>query len=161
MTVLQRHPQTKFLLVGDGTLRAELESRVRAGGLGGSFIFAGLVPPGEIPKYVGIMDALVHLSRREGLARALPQALAARRPVVSCDCDGANEVCLPGETGFLIRPGDVEGLAARLGELAGDPALRERLGLRGQEFVRRHFAVETMVESIYNLYRRLGPAEPT
>ncbi len=159
--VLQRHPRTKFLLVGDGTLRGALERRVRAAGLAGNFIFAGLVPPGEIPKYVGIMDAVVHLSRREGLARALPQALAARRPVVSCDCDGANEVCLPEQTGFLIQPGDVAALAARLAELAGDPALRERLGLRGQDFVRRHFAVETMVESIYNLYRRLAPAEPT
>ncbi|MGA2174075.1 MAG: glycosyltransferase [Verrucomicrobiota bacterium] len=159
--VLQRHPQTKFLLVGDGALRAELEGRVRAMGLAGNFIFAGLVPPGEIPKYVGIMDAVVHLSRREGLARALPQALAARRPVVSCDCDGANEVCLPEQTGFLIRPGDAGALAARLVELGGDAALRERLGRRGQEFVRRHFAVETMVENIYNLYRQLAPAEPT
>jgi glycosyltransferase involved in cell wall biosynthesis len=120
-----------------------------------------LVPPGEILKYVGIMDAVVHLSRREGLARALPQALAARRPVVSCDCDGANEVCLPEQTGFLIRPGDAGALAARLVELGGDAALRERLGRRGQEFVRRHFAVETMVENTYNLYRQLAPAEPT
>jgi glycosyltransferase involved in cell wall biosynthesis len=154
--VLKRHPQTKFLLVGDGALRQKLESRVREKGLERNFIFAGLVAPAEIPRYVGVMDVVAHLSRREGLARALPQALAARRPVVACDCDGAAEVCISDETGFLIRPGDVESLAARLAQLAQSEALRERLGGRGQEFVRRHFAVETMVDDIYSLYRKLA-----
>jgi glycosyltransferase involved in cell wall biosynthesis len=154
--VLKGHPQTKFLLVGDGVLRGKLEARVLEKGLRQSFIFAGLVSPAEISRYVGVMDVVAHLSRREGLARALPQALAARRPVVACDCDGAAEVCISGETGFLIPPGDVKSLAARLTQLAQDEALRERLGGRGQDFVRRHFAVETMVEEIYNLYRKLG-----
>jgi glycosyltransferase involved in cell wall biosynthesis len=157
--ILERHPQTKFLLVGDGALRGELEGRVAAGGLAGKFIFTGLVPPEEIPNYIGIMDAVVHLSRREGLPRALSQALAAGRPVVACDCDGANEVCRPDETGFLIQPGDAQALAARLGQLAGDPALRQRLGRRGQEFVQAHFAVEKMVENICSLYRRFVPGE--
>jgi glycosyltransferase involved in cell wall biosynthesis len=154
--VLKRRPQTKFLLVGDGVLRHKLEGRVRQMGLERSFIFAGLVPPSEIPRYVGIMDVVVHLSRREGLARALPQGLAARRPVVACECDGAAEVCISDETGFLVRPGDTELLAARLAQLAQSEALRDRLGARGQELVRRHFAVETMVEDIYNLYRKLA-----
>ena len=48
------------------------------------------------------MDALVHLSLREGLPRALPQALAAGKPVVAYDCDGAREVCRDGESGFLV-----------------------------------------------------------
>ncbi|MBI3466104.1 MAG: type II secretion system F family protein, partial [Planctomycetes bacterium] len=48
-------------------------------GLSDHFIFAGLVPPADVPRYVGIMNALVHLSLREGLPRALPQALAAER----------------------------------------------------------------------------------
>ena len=154
--VLRRHAQTKFLLVGDGALRQKLESRVREKGMERNFVFAGLVPPPEIPRFVGIMDVAAHLSRREGLARALPQALAARRPVVAFDCDGAAEVCISDETGFLIRPGDVETLAARLAQLAQSEALRERLGGRGQEFVRRHFAVETMVDDIYSLYRKLA-----
>jgi glycosyltransferase involved in cell wall biosynthesis len=153
--VLKRHPQTKFLLVGDGALRRKLESSVREKGLESNFIFAGLVPPAEISRYVGVMDVVAHLSRREGLARALPQALAAGRPVVACDCDGASEVCISDETGFLIRPGDVESLAARLSQLAQSETLREHLGRRGQEFVRRQFAVETMVDDIHALYRKL------
>jgi glycosyltransferase involved in cell wall biosynthesis len=154
--LLRRHPQTKFLLVGDGSLRPQLEGRVRAMGLEKNFVFAGLVPPVEIPDYVGVMDIVAHLSRREGLARALPQALAAGRPVVACDCDGANEVCFTGQTGFLIPAGDVAALAERLAQLAGDAALREQLGRRGREFVREHFAVRTMVERTYALYRELA-----
>lgn len=154
--VLKRHPQTKFLLVGDGLLRQKLQRRAREKGLERNFIFAGLVPPAEIPRYIGVMDVLAHLSRREGLARALPQALAARRPVVACDCDGAAEVCISGETGFLIRPGDGAALAANLVQLAENKTLRERMGERGQEFVSRHFAVEMMVDNIYSLYRKLA-----
>jgi glycosyltransferase involved in cell wall biosynthesis len=70
--------------------------------LRGYFVFAGLVPPSEIPRYVASMDLLVHLSLREGLPRALPQALACGKPVVAFDVDGAREVCLDGETGLLV-----------------------------------------------------------
>jgi glycosyltransferase involved in cell wall biosynthesis len=154
--VLQRCPRAKFLLIGDGAWRERLQSRAASLGLQKHFIFTGLVPPDEIPRYLGIMDMLVHLSRREGLPRALPQALAAGRPVIAYDCDGANEVCLPGETGFLVRPGDLDTLAERLVQLGQDPALRERLGARGREFVRPSFSVETMVENLCTLYRQLA-----
>jgi glycosyltransferase involved in cell wall biosynthesis len=154
--VLKRHPQTKFLLVGDGSLRQKLESRVREKGLEGHFVFTGLVPPWDVPRYVGIMDLVTHLSRREGLARALPQAMAARRPTVAFDCDGASEVCISGLTGFLIPAGDTDALASRLAQLAADEPRRRLMGERGQEFARRHFAVETMVDDIYSLYRKLA-----
>jgi glycosyltransferase involved in cell wall biosynthesis len=157
--VLRRHARTKFLLVGDGVLRPRLEERVRAAGLEKQFIFAGLVAPVDIPKYVGVMDVVAHLSRREGLPRALPQALAAGRPVVAYDCDGANEVCLSGQTGFLIPSGDINNLAERLAQLARDAALREQLGRRGQGFVRENFAVETMLEKIHALYQKLALME--
>jgi glycosyltransferase involved in cell wall biosynthesis len=157
--VLRRHPRTKFLLVGDGALRPRLQERVRAAGLEQHVIFAGLVAPVDIPRYVGVMDVVAHLSRREGLARALPQALAAARPVVAYDCDGAREVCLSGQTGFLIPQGDIKTLTERLAQLAGDAALREQLGRRGREFARENFAVETMLEKIYALYQKLALME--
>src|SRR5206468_7299869 len=107
------------------------------------------------PRYVGIMDALVHLSRREGLPRALPQALAAAKPVVAYDCDGAREICLENETGFLIRPGDLPGLTERLVQLARGAGLRERLGRRGRQLVRQWFSVERMVDELYALDMKL------
>ena len=154
--ILPQTPQARLLLVGDGALRKEIENQVRASGLQDKVIFTGLVPPGEVPRYVGIMDCLAHLSAREALSRALPQALAAGKPVVAYDFDGADEVCLEDETGFLVRTGDTATVAQRLLQLANDAPLRERLGRRGQQFVRENFAVERMVDNLYHLYLKLA-----
>lgn len=161
--LLRSCPRVRFLLVGDGIWRARLESQVKAAGLQGHVVFAGLVRPDEVPAHIGIMDILVHLSRREGLARALAQALAAGKPVVAFDCDGARELCRHGETGFLLPVGDQAGLGQRLGQLAGDAALRDRLGCRGQALVQEWFPVQRMVDELAALYGRLagdatGPA---
>ncbi len=149
-------PQIKFLLVGDGPWRDRLTQRARSLGLERNFIFTGLVPPVEVPRLIGIMDLVVHLSSREGLARALPQALAAARPIVAYDCDGANEVCRDNETGFLLRSGDLTRLTERLMQLAGNATLRERLGRQGRELVKERFAVERMVDDLYALYLKLA-----
>jgi glycosyltransferase involved in cell wall biosynthesis len=148
-------PRIKLLLVGDGPWRSRLERRAQALGIGKQVVFTGLVPPAEVPRLVGIMDMLVHLSLREGLPRALPQALAAGKPVVAYDVDGAKEVCFDNKTGFLLKPGDLHGLRDRLLRLAQDAALRERLGLTGQQFVRERFGVQKMVDDLYQLYLRL------
>ena len=157
----KRCPQVKFLLVGDGPWLVRFKARARAAGLERHTVFTGLVPPGEIPGLIGVMDVLLHLSQREGLARALPQALAASRPVVAYDCDGAGEVCREGETGFLVRPGDLTNLTLRLLQLAADSALCQRLGQRGQAMVREAFSVDRMVAELEALYARLAAARQT
>jgi glycosyltransferase involved in cell wall biosynthesis len=156
--LVRQNPKIKFLLVGDGEWRGRFENLAKSLRLEKHFIFVGLVPPSEVSRYVGVMDALVHLSLREGLPRALPQALAAGKPVVAYDCDGAREICLDGKIGFLIRLGDLTGLKNCLLQLAADAALRERFGQAGQRFVREHFAVEKMVDDIYRLYLKLAAA---
>jgi glycosyltransferase involved in cell wall biosynthesis len=154
--LVKRCPTVKFLLVGGGPWHERLRQKAVELGVNENCVFTGLVQPSEIPKLTGIMDALVHLSRREGLARAIPQALAAGRPVVAYDCDGANEVCLQNETGFLVKPGDVHELIERLAQLANDAILRERLGQRGQQLVREWFPVERMVDELDALYQQLA-----
>ena len=153
----RQNPKIKFLLVGDGEWRGRFEGMAKALALEKHFIFTGLVAPNEVPKYAGMMDALVHLSLREGLPRALPQAMAGGKPVVAYDCDGAREACLEGQTGFLVQPGDFLILKKRLLQLAGDPLLCQKLGQAGQSFARENFAVEKMVRDIYNLYLKLAP----
>ncbi len=153
--LIRRIPRVKFLLVGDGEWRPRFEAMADRPELRGHFVFTGLVPPGDVAGLVGCMDVLVHLSRREGLARALPQALAAAKPVVAYDCDGAGEVCRNGETGYLIPPGDLALLSRRLEELARFPEVRSRLGESGRSFVEAHFGVDTMVSELGALYDRL------
>lgn len=154
--LVKRCPKIKFLLAGDGEWRGRFESMARSMGLENSFIFTGLLPPSQLPELFGIMDLVVHLSRREGLPRVLPQALAAARPVVAYDCDGAREICMDQQTGFLIRAGDLTGLTQAILKLVDNEGLRREFGARGQSFVRENFGVELMVERIYLLYRKLA-----
>jgi len=145
-------PKARLLLVGDGILRSDLEVQVRALGLTGKVVFAGLVSPPEVPGYIGIMDCVVHLSYREALSRVLPQALAAGKPVIAYDFDGADEICLENQTGFLVHTGDIASAAQRLFQFAAEPALRVKLGETGREFVRENFSIEKMVDDQYAVY---------
>lgn len=154
--ILAEAPAAKFLWVGDGPLRSRLADRARGLGLLDRVIFAGLVPPEEVPRYVGLMDCLAHLSRREGLPRALPQALAAAKPVIAYDSDGAGEVCVEGQTGFLLPIGDTEGVARAVVALAGSPELRTRLGRSGREWVAARFSLSQLVAGQFEVYRRLA-----
>ena len=154
--ILPQVPPARLLFVGDGALRGEIENQICTLGLNGKVIFTGLIPPGEVARYVGIMDCLAHLSYREALSRALPQALAAGKPVVAYDFDGADEVCLEKETGFIIGTGDTDAAAERLMQLARDPELRKKLGRTGAAFVKDNFSVEKMVDDQYNVYLNLA-----
>ena len=158
-TLVRSCPRIKFLLVGDGLWRPRFEALARSLNLQKNIVFTGLVPPAEVPRLMGVMDIVVHLSSREGLPRALPQALAAGRPVVAYDSDGANEVCHENKTGFLVHPRDLPGLQQRLLLLAQDAPLRERLGQCGQQFVQERFGVQRMVDDLYQLYLRLVSAQ--
>lgn len=149
-------PQARLLFVGDGWLRGELERQVKNLRLTDKVVFTGLVPPEDVPRQLGVMDCLAHLSSfPEGLPRALPQALAAGKPVVAYDFDGAEEVCRDNETGFLIPTGDTSLAAEKLLLLANQPALREKLGRHGAAFVKENFSVEKMVAHQYHLYLKL------
>jgi glycosyltransferase involved in cell wall biosynthesis len=153
--VVAAEPNVRFLFVGDGLLADQLRQQIAAAGLTGHFQFAGLVPPGRVPQLIAATDIVVHASLREGLARVLPQALIAGRPVVSYDVDGAREVVLPGHTGYLIPPRDVAGLAQAILELSADPPLRERLGTEGRRRFTDVFRHERMTAQLRELYQRL------
>jgi glycosyltransferase involved in cell wall biosynthesis len=144
----------KFLLIGDGILRPNIESLVAAAGLADRFIFTGLVPPQRIAELLAATDLVVHTSLREGLARVLPQALIVGRPVISYDVDGAREVVRDGETGFLIDPGDTTTLAARIVQLSASGELRARLAAVGRDRCRTRFDHHEMTRQIRSLYER-------
>jgi glycosyltransferase involved in cell wall biosynthesis len=153
--LIRRAPHVKFLLAGGGPLEAVYKRRANELGLAKHFVFTGVLPPARIPALTGIMDLLVHLSVREGLPRALPQALAAAKPVVAYNCDGAGEICIDEKTGFLISPANHAAVSAKLQALISNPPLRQRLGQAGRALVRQHFPVEVMVEQIHQLYLTL------
>ena len=85
----------------------------------------------------------------------MPQALLAGKPAVSYDVDGAREVVISGETGFLVPPQSVEPLAQALATLARDPALRQRLGAQGRARFTDQFRHETMTRRVRELYEEV------
>ncbi|MDP1799405.1 MAG: glycosyltransferase family 4 protein, partial [Planctomycetaceae bacterium] len=145
-------PNVRFLLVGDGILRDEFERKIAAAGLTEHFVFAGLVPPTRIPELIHAMDIVVHTSLWEGLARVLPQGLIAGKPVISYDVDGAREVVLPGETGYLLPPQSIEPLSQAMIELASNADLRARFGATGRAKFADQFRHQTMTRRIREVY---------
>jgi glycosyltransferase involved in cell wall biosynthesis len=105
------------------------------------------------------MDIVVHASYREGLARVLPQALLAAKPVVAYDLDGAREVVRPGLTGYLVNPGSAAGLAEAVVALGKSPEQRRQYGETGRAKFTDQFRHETMTVKIRQLYNDIlgGP----
>ena len=157
--VAKQCPNVRFLFVGDGILRESLDEAIYEAGLEEHVHFTGLVPPAKIPELVGAMDVLVHASLREGLARALPQALIAGKPAISYDVDGAREVVINNETGFLLEPKSIKPLADAMGKLTQDSELRLRLGQEGQRRFTEQFRHQHMTAELRKLYQKLldGP----
>ena len=153
--VLQEFSKACLFFVHGGVLREQLEALAQELGIRDRVIFGGIVPPERIPEIIEAMDLLVHASLREGLARVLPQALLSGCPVVSYDVDGANEVVIPGETGWLVPPQDIFALREAVREALADlPAARE-MALTGRRRFTDQFRAETGVRSIERVYGEL------
>lgn len=150
----EKHPDCVWLFVGDGELASDIKSDIQMSGLQYRFKFTGLIDPSKIPLAIHSSDILVHCSLREGLARALPQAMLCGKPVVSFDIDGAKEV-VNSDTGFLIPAEDVASLTDACRRLIEDPSLRKTLGSNAKAFVANKFAPATMVDTIESVYNKL------
>jgi len=145
-------PHLRFLWVGDGLLRSDFESRITRMGLQDRFILTGLVSPQRVPELASAMDILVHPSRREGLARALPQGALAGCPVVTYDVDGNREGLIDQTTGFLIPPFDLQKLSAAVEVLMRDASMRQRMGESGRAFAVGRFDARVMVAGLEKVY---------
>ena len=153
--IVKEFPDVRFLLIGDGILKEELRNEAKRLDILDNFIFAGLIPPDDIPPLIYAMDVLVHTSLREGLARAIPQALLCAKPVVTFDIDGAREVVKDGRTGYIVLPKDTKALAEKVISLLKDRTKSSQFGEEGKRIAAPLFGVDTMVERIDALYREL------
>ncbi|MBS3762906.1 MAG: glycosyltransferase family 4 protein [Planctomycetes bacterium] len=151
--IVHECPEAKFMFVGDGILRSHLESMARDLGVADRVVFTGLVDSAEIPDMISAMDMLIHASLREGLPRAVVQALLEARPVVCYDVDGAPEVVIDGETGRLVPPESVQELAEAVTELIKNPEKARTMGQNARGRFADQFRAETMVHELEKLYR--------
>ncbi len=147
------NPDLHFILVGDGLLREAIELELKENGLLDRFLFTGLVPPTEVPRYVHAADILCHLSLREGLPRAVVQGLAAGKPAIAFNLDGAPEVVKTNETGFLCEAEQTSAVIDALNSLCKDKENRLRMGQNGKDLVTKLFSTECMVASLEKIYQ--------
>ncbi|MBN8598669.1 MAG: glycosyltransferase family 4 protein [Planctomycetes bacterium] len=153
-TDLKANPNWKLLWVGDGWWRDRLLKRVAEMGLADRVVTTGLVPSERVPEMMRAMDVLAHPSYREGLPRTVPQALLCGVPVIAYDVDGTREICLDGQTGYLLQPRDLEGLRNAVKRMYDAPDDRTRMANTGRELCRVRFSAETMVAELEKVYAR-------
>jgi glycosyltransferase involved in cell wall biosynthesis len=157
----------RFVVIGDGSLRAGLEERARSLGLEEKVIFAGGRKDPE--NFYPALDIVALTSRNEGTPLTLIEAMANARPVIATSVGGvvdllgnvieensSYQVC---ERGISVRPYDVDAFAAGLETLIKDKDLQSKFGRNGFEFVDRNYRKERLLDDIKGLYGELRVAK--
>lgn len=117
----------KLVILGDGPLRGELETRIHELGIGDRVSLPGAV--NDVDRWLARASIFAFSSVSEGFPNALVEAMAAGLPCVSFDCDaGPRDIIEHGKNGFLIEEGDVEAFSAALEQLVEDNDLASRIG---------------------------------
>ncbi len=151
--VIEKRPETQFLLIGDGELRSEIERLIKALNLEKKVILTGWRR--DISQILKVMNILVLTSRWEGLPRVFPEAMASELPIVATKVDGAPEAIEEGVNGFLVSVGDIRGMTEKIITLLDNPEMAKEMGKKGRERVFPEFDIDLMVEKIDNLYQGL------
>ena len=152
--LFQTFPDLKILFVGEGEERANLRQQVIELKLENRVIFAGFHP--DVVPWMSALDVLVLPPiAKEGFGRVLVEAGAMSIPVIGTDVGGIGEVIVPGETGFVVAPGDADALQTALSALLDDAELREKMGAAGRKRALSEYSQERMVEQTESVYREL------
>jgi glycosyltransferase involved in cell wall biosynthesis len=147
-----RFSDLEFVLVGDGTLRAELERDADALGLKTHVSFLG--DRQDIPAVLASLDVSVLPSSSESLSNAILESMAAGVPVVASRVGGNLEL-VSRERGMLVAPDDDESLADAIERLLRDPAMRADLGRNAKRFAHANFTAEHIAKRYEQLYAEL------
>lgn len=147
-----RGAPVKVAVVGDGTMRPELEALASEFGCADAVRFLGYRR--DLAKIAAASDAALLTSDNEGTPVALIEAGAAGRPAVSTRVGGVADIVIEG-AGLMAEPGDEVAIAEHMSRLAGDPALRRQMGSRAREHVRERFSGNRLLADIDTLYSQL------
>lgn len=150
--VWQSHPEIKLVFVGKGELEDELRTETFRMGVSERVTFLGWRD--DIPEIMHALDIFVLPSLNEGMGRVLVEAMAAGKPIVASRVGGIPDLVKHGQNGFLVGPGDIEGLSLAIRKLLIDKKMRDEMGRRGRTMA-LDFGVEKMVEKIDELYSSL------
>jgi glycosyltransferase involved in cell wall biosynthesis len=157
--VVKDVPDARFVIAGDGELRANLEHQVKHLGLEKHVFFTGF--RADVLSLLKAFDVFVMSSVTEGLGTSLLDAMACAKAVVATAAGGIPEVVQDGRTGILAAPRDHHAMAAAIVKLLRDDALRARMGEAGLALVKEKFSAERMVQETLGVYQRVVAAHAT
>jgi L-malate glycosyltransferase len=149
--VVRQVPDARFVIAGEGELRAALERQIKDHHLEKHVLLLGFRP--DVLSLHKAFDLFVMSSVTEGLGTSLLDAMACEKPIVATNAGGIPEVVLEGTTGLLVPPRDHAAMAAAIVRLLKDPALRDRMGAAGLRVVREKFSAERMVQDTLKVYQ--------
>ena len=149
--IIARQPRVKFVLVGDGPLRAELTKKIQDKGVEDHFVLLGFRQ--DVPELLPLFDVFTLPSLYEGLPNVVLEAMACGLPVVATPVDGTKEAVIDQETGFLVPVGDTKQLAEKLLDVISNDDLKLKLGLAGRRRVEDDFSLDGQVKRFENLYK--------
>ncbi|MBF0386807.1 MAG: glycosyltransferase family 4 protein [Candidatus Omnitrophica bacterium] len=149
--ILARFPNAKCLVFGSGPMEDELKNLVHENGLDDNVLFYPVI--NRTCEVLPLLDVFVMPSLQEGLGLSVLEAAAMGLPAVVSRVGGLPGVVLEGETGWLVEPQDVAGLARAIISLLADPAGARKMGAQAREFVARNFAASVMAEHTMAVYK--------
>ena len=143
----------RLLLIGEGPLRSELESRAETLGLTEQVVFLGLRD--DVREILYETDLLVHMSRAETCTYAISESMACGIPAVVSDAGAAREQILDGESGYVVGPDESEAFAERVVELIADPDRRATFGAAARRRYEERYRLDVSVRKYHALYAEL------
>jgi mannosyltransferase len=164
--LLPRYPDFTAVIVGEITpdqksFVAKLKADVEAAGLSDRIVFLGYRPIHELPLWYQRISIYAFCSRNEGFGLTLLEAMAAENGLVASRAGAAEVVVDDGETGLLVRPGDVDGMTAALEVLMRDPERARRMGQAARQRALTEFSIDTEAARIAAVYRQVRTPAPT
>ncbi|HEX8228372.1 MAG TPA: glycosyltransferase [Chloroflexia bacterium] len=150
--VIDKRPEVRFAVVGQGDLKDELDAQVADLGLTGKFVLAGV--RSDVPELMAASDVFVLSSLWEGLPISLLEAMSSACPVVSTEVGGVGGVVQDGRTGLLVPPEDPQALAHAILSCLDDPQKARQRATAAREWAHAHYSMETWVRKLEQLYMR-------
>jgi len=155
--VLRKHPDTRFLIVGDNALvdwnrkhYEEVHQKLNELGIANNFIFTGHRE--DVTRLIAAMDLCVLCTHREGFPLSILESMAMRKPIVATAVGGIPEIVIPGVTGYLHQHENSKELADAIIHLIENPEEAKRIGDAGYEHVRQNYSRQKFVDEISRAY---------
>lgn len=153
--VLERAPQTRFIIGGDGEQKSYLENLATTLGVSRNTRFIGYIPHDELPGYLASSDIYVTTSRSDSSSQSLLEAMACELAPVATDLPANREWIIDGENGFIVPQDDYQAMAEKIIFLVKNKEIRQKVGVINRQIIEDRVQQEKEMGKVEKLYEEL------